>query len=285
MCTLQHLFDCRGDHDNNGLDGDVAGFNARNAGDVRTFPGHPERRHGAEVGSLSLGGRALLGEMPELAEHLGLTFVRVFSDESDATVPHFFRVDEGTLSKAISAKPIPDVVNVSVGGSAQLSAFEDALRSSQKTVLVVVAAGNEGKEIGDASFYPAYYGSDPDFRSVMLVVGACGPDDKAATLTNRGRDYVDLLAPGLSVPYRHPGDAGTVLLNGTSFATPLASFTAGILRSFGLDTATRIRTRLQASRRWVSDEVEGMVRSADCWISRPHCGFSMTWFGNRTTDS
>ena len=77
----------------------------------------------------------------------------------------------------------------------------------------------------------------------FVTVGAYDANLVRATFSNISRTYVDLFAPGCDVPY-DPNKPG---VSGTSFAAPLVSMTAALLRSFGLKTPKEIKRRLQAS--------------------------------------
>ncbi|MBR1671989.1 MAG: S8 family serine peptidase [Fretibacterium sp.] len=123
------------------------------------------------------------------------------------------------------------------GSSEQVSsAFWQAMSALNKQgVLIVVAAGNEGYEVGapvpsgsrrGSYVYPAsFQGLDN-----MVVVGAIKEDGSFASSYNWSSKYVHLAAPGvgiLSTRLNNSYGSG----NGTSFAAPYVSGAAALLKS------------------------------------------------------
>jgi subtilisin family serine protease len=113
-----------------------------------------------------------------------------------------------------------DVVNMSLGGSAN-DAVDDAVRRLVSDgVTVVVAAGNDGQ---DASGYsPARVGE-------ALTVGATGRDDTRASWSNHGAS-LDLFAPGAEITSTWV-KGRTRTLSGTSMASPHVAGAAALLLS------------------------------------------------------
>ena len=82
-----------------------------------------------------------------------------------------------------------DIINLSIGGTEPSEMLNDAIQSAYKAgILVVAAAGNEGKNIYD---YPAAYDH-------VLAVSATDSSDKIADFSNYGTD-IDLAAPGTEI--------------------------------------------------------------------------------------
>lgn len=139
------------------------------------------------------------------------------------------------------------VVNISVGGPHTSRMEQAAIDYARRAgVLVVVASGNEGVELGD--FGPG--GADG-----VLTVGATHVNDRAAAFSNYG-EAVDLVAPGVDVlslrarftdaNYRPDVDPdgeyvlGTNIVgedrrylhvSGTSFSAPIVAGVASLLFS------------------------------------------------------
>ena len=102
-----------------------------------------------------------------------------------------------------------EVINMSVGGSSNSSALEDAVNYAwSKGVVVVAAAGNEGKTM---PFYPAYYTN-------CIAVAATDANDARASWSNYG-DWVDVAAPGVSI-YSTLKNGNYGYKSGTSMASP-----------------------------------------------------------------
>jgi subtilisin family serine protease len=232
------------------------GIDAEGRGDVTPRPADPTGWHGTEVANLALGGSALRDEYGALAQLVNLSVARVFTDRFGAGI----WVNGATLNSAVTYNPPQaDIINFSVGGPDQLQSFYDILMHLfEHRQLVVIAAGNEGKDLGDRPMYPAAYSSEGRIQNSLLVVGAYGPVPPSAMpvragFSNYGVNHVDLLAPGCRI---HPAYSPTSDLAGTSFAAPLVAFTAALIRDFLYEPQSRtIRERLWASTRWVSEDV------------------------------
>jgi serine protease len=113
-----------------------------------------------------------------------------------------------------------DVVNLSLGGPGASPALDAAVDYAlERNVVVVAAAGNEGTD------EPSYPAASPG----AVGVGATGTTGRLASFSNYG-DWVDLVAPGVGVwSTVRGGSYGT--WSGTSFATPLATGAAVLVRA------------------------------------------------------
>jgi thermitase len=137
---------------------------------------------------------------------------------------------KGSTSDAIAGieyavKAGPKVINCSFGSSAKSSALHDAVDFAQsKNALLVVAAGNDGKNIDKSPTYPASYGD-----SNILAVAASTSDDTLASFSNFGSSAVDVAAPGDDIFSTYLG-GGYRTLSGTSMAAPYAAGVAAMLR-------------------------------------------------------
>ncbi len=161
-----------------------------------------------------------------------------------------------------------DIINLSVGGTLTNPMEAAALKyASDKGVLIVVAAGNEGVDLDD-------YG--PGGSEYALTVGATYFDDRTAAFSNLGAQ-VDLTAPGVDVlslrarstdvNYRPTQNAeyesGTnlvgndldmVFASGTSFSAPIVAGTASLmLQKDPTLTADQLRERLLMTAEDVDD--------------------------------
>ena len=102
-----------------------------------------------------------------------------------------------------------EIINMSLGGSADSSILEDAVDYAwSKGVVVVAAAGNSGDDVPE---YPAYYAN-------CIAVAATDGDGARALWSNYG-DWVDVAAPGLHV-YSTLRNNSYARMSGTSMASP-----------------------------------------------------------------
>lgn len=142
------------------------------------------------------------------------------------------------------------IVNLSLRTSNGIASVERLL-SPESHFLFVVAAGNgvalQGQYLqeGQGSSFPAIYGGrgragQANLISVAALVrreGANGAAWELAAFSDYNPDFIEIGAPGCSIPALH-FDRETQLwsdepmfVTGTSFAAPLVSFTAALLSS------------------------------------------------------
>ena len=134
---------------------------------------------------------------------------------SDAATGIIYAADQGA-----------DVINMSLGSTAQVTAVTNAIAYARsKGVVVVAAAGNE-RASGSPTSYPAA-------DAGVIAVAATDSADKFASYSNQG-SYVDVAAPGSGIISTYPAAKGSsyVTMNGTSMASPHAAAVAALLKSY-----------------------------------------------------
>ncbi len=158
-------------------------------------------------------------------------------DERDKDVANAIRyaVDNGA-----------SVINMSFGKgqSPYKAAVDEAVRYAEKNdVLLVHAAGNDGKELTLTNNFP----NDALIKGkskAWLEVGASTKfyDEKLpASFSNYNAKYVDVFAPGHDIYSTIPGSE-YASFNGTSMAAPMVAGIAALLRSYFPDlTAVQVR--------------------------------------------
>ena len=166
-----------------------------------------------------------------------------------------------TDSLAIASKPMLDafeyfrnrgisIVNVSFGSSGAdgwMLAAGLAQLLAYREVLLVLPAGNDGRDLDDQPECPACLGRKSAFASAdrsTLVIGAASRVLERAPWSNYGKETVHLYAPAdASGALDILGDA-VAAPEATSYAAPLVTLGAAMLKAMGVESPSRLRTRL-----------------------------------------
>jgi thermitase len=156
-----------------------------------------------------------------------------------------------------------DIINLSLGGSADGQVLRDAVAYAvSRGSLVIAAAGNEGSA---APHFPAAI-------PAVLAVGGSTAGDARYPWSNYGSTWVDIAAPGCNSAQSRTGEAGQFC--GTSSATPFTAGVAALLASTSpAPTAAAIRTALTSSAvplagNWVSTTA-GRIDAAAAFAALP----------------
>ena len=119
------------------------------------------------------------------------------------------------------------VINLSLGGTADVQALHDAIDRAvtDRGVVVCAAAGNSGDTAGNPVNYPGAY-------ETAICVAATDSSDARAYFSTYGAQ-VDVAAPGLSINSTWT-KSGYKTISGTSMATPHVCGSAALLIGSGL---------------------------------------------------
>ncbi|MBI3447379.1 MAG: S8 family serine peptidase [Acidobacteria bacterium] len=172
-----------------------------------------------------------LGECPESAINQGI----------DWAVTHGAHIIN--MSIACDENPNPSLGCVGIQSGDCFSQAElDAVKSAQDAgVTVVMAAGNCGGNNDDAtSSYPCAYD-----LSGTVCAGATNNLDNRPGFSDFGPQTVDIGAPGADVPiYFVSPPGGTLIADGTSFASPNTAGVAALLLARGPFAPAAVRARI-----------------------------------------
>lgn len=234
------------DNDDNQHKDDIFGTNFyQNSGIIDPLPKGPEEAHGTKMASLILGGPDLGGDWFGRG---GMPPIRLKVINFSSLLPQVRTVDATKLKDAIEYLKGHGVsiVNLSLATSEKLVTLKNSIRS-QTEILFVVAAGNSkagmGNNLNVTELFPARYGGRTSGNDHVVTVGAHDLSGALAKFSNFSAEFVDLLAPGCAVRVRSV-EAEATLENGTSAATAITSFAAGLIRTLGVQDPADIKNRL-----------------------------------------
>ncbi|APG86817.1 serine protease, subtilase family (plasmid) [Sinorhizobium americanum CCGM7] len=243
------------DNDDNEHKDDIFGTNFyQNSGIIDPLPKGPEEAHGTKMASLILGG-------PDLGGHwFGQAVsppIRLKVINFSSLLPQVRTVDATKLKDAIEYLKDHGVgiVNLSLATSEKLVTLKNSIRS-ETDILFIVAAGNSktgmGNDLNLTALFPARYGGRTSGNDHVVTVGAHDLSGALAKFSNFSAEFVDLLAPGCAVRVRSV-EADATLENGTSAATAITSFAAGLIRTLGVQDPADIKNRLLVGTDFVFD--------------------------------
>ena len=239
------------DEDRNGFVDDAPGINLYSRRAPVSLATN-DRWHGTHLARLALGGPGFTDSLAAAGVQPRVRLIAISLVRSET--PPF--TNEPTFSLPPDAVEVAlnyargrgvRVINLSVSTSSRMGTVAQRL-SQPGTTLMVVAAGNSATSYETRWRYPASFGGvpDPDLPMPVLTVAAHDKRGCLADFSGRGARDVDLAAPGVGIESADR-DGTLRTANGTSQATALVSFAAGLLAAEGLSDPLAIKLRLIAS--------------------------------------
>jgi subtilisin family serine protease len=154
------------------------------------------------------------------------------------------------------------IINMSFGKSysPEKKWIDEAVAyAASKDVLLVHAAGNDGKNLDTSFNFPTPNYLDSKKAPNWITVGASG-DPSAGGLTagfsNYGKNEVDVFAPGVKIYSTVPGGTTYQFLQGTSMASPVvAGLAALLLEYYPSLSAVQLKEVIERSATPVKDSV------------------------------
>lgn len=207
------------DDDGNGYVDDVAGWNFAGDGIGNNDPQDDSGSHGTHVsGTIAATGdnnQGVIGVCPGIS----LLPLKVL-DENGGFVSDFIRGINYAVSMGAT------VINVSLGGSTSSQSEQNAISNAEAAgVLIVVASGNEGKDVDSNPDYPSGY-----TNSNILSVLATNRMDQFEAYSSYGVNVVDVAAPGTHILSTYINNQ-YLYFTGTSMAAAHVSGVAALVKS------------------------------------------------------
>lgn len=254
---VQALYGYNEDFDPRSIVGDnYSNWNERFYGnaDVRG----PDAEHGTHVAGIIAANRTNDIGIRGIADNVKIMPIRAVpnGDERDKDVANaiYYAVDNGA-----------HIINMSFGKSysPQKEIVDKAVRYAEsKGVLLIHAAGNDGKNIDKEPNYPSRFYKDGTECKTWIEVGASSwsaEPNFVASFSNYGKKNVDFFSPGVRI-YSTIPDNRYKFNDGTSMACPSTAGVAALLMAyFPHLTAVEVKEILRQSAR----------RFGDLKVSRP----------------
>lgn len=208
----------------------------------------PDSDHGTHVAGIIAANRKNDIGIKGIADNVKILPVRAVpnGDERDKDVANaiIYAVDNGA-----------HIINMSFGKgySPHKEIVDKAVRYAEsKGVLLVHAAGNDGKNVDKTPSYPSRFYADGTECKTWIEVGASGwgtDENFVASFSNYGKRTVDMFSPGVRI-YSTTPENQYKFNDGTSMASPATAGVAAIIMSyFPSLTAAEVRQILRQSAR------------------------------------
>jgi subtilisin family serine protease len=222
-------------------------FNDRFYGNNDVFVSNKSALHGTHVSGIIAAARNNGKGMDGVADNVRIMSLRAVPDgdehDKDIALAIRYAVDNGA-----------QVVNMSFGKgySPEKMWVDDAVKYAEsKGVLLIHAAGNDGKNLDESFNYPTPQLLNGTKPNNWITVGASG-DVKAgglsASFSNYGKNEVDVFAPGVKIYATVPGGNTYQNLQGTSMASPVvAGLAAFILEYYPNLSAKQVKMVIEKS--------------------------------------
>ena len=210
----------------------------------------PDAQHGTHVAGIIGAIRGNDIGMDGIADNVKIMVIRAVpdGDERDKDVANAIRyaVDNGAR-----------IINMSFGKdySPQKEAVDQAVKYAEKKgVILVHAAGNDGKDIDVEENYPTKVLGNGNRVDNWIEVGASSMGDESnfvGDFSNYGQKNVDIFAPGVQIFATVP-DNHYENLQGTSMAAPVVSGVAALIMSYfpDLSASEVIEILFKSSRKY-----------------------------------
>lgn len=191
----------------------------------------PDPYHGTHVAGILAADRTNRIGIQGIADQVSIMPLRIVPAQGevmdeDIAAAILYAVDNGAR-----------VINMSLGkySSSNQQVVDNAVKyAMSKDVLIVHAAGNDGRNLAKTKVYPNKSYLDGSEAEAWIEVGANDEKDNENLMpwfSNYGKDQVDVFAPGTEI-YATLPENSYGKSNGTSMAAPVVSGLAAMIRSY-----------------------------------------------------
>jgi subtilisin family serine protease len=244
------------DDDGNGYVDDVYGWDF----EKKKGGGKDHHNHGTHVAGTiaAVVGKKMAGIAP-LAKIMDVSFLDSQGSGNDVNAAKtiVYAADQGAK-----------VINCSWGSPGKTApVLEAAIKYARdRGVLVIAAAGNDGKNTDKSPFAP----SGLALENIVSVGATTNASGSKASFSNYGQTTVDLAAPGNNIYSLAPSN-GHQSLSGTSMATPHVAGVAALVWSahpqYTAEQVKRALMSVQPVKGWKTKSVSGGILEADLAIT------------------
>lgn len=194
--------------------------------------------------------------MDGIADNVRIMMLRAVPDgdehDKDIALAIRYAVDNGA-----------QVISMSFGkefSPEKLWVDEAVQYAEKKGVLLVHAAGNDGKNIDSTDNFPSpIYKNSTTKATNWITVGASGDISNGgitANFSNYGKKEVDIFAPGVQIYSTIPGGNKYGTASGTSMACPVVAGTAALILSYYPNlSAQQIKFAIENSAKQITQNV------------------------------
>lgn len=200
-------------------------------GNANVIGNKEDEKHGSHVAGIVAASRNNGKGAVGVANNVQIMSVRIVPDgdehDKDVALGIRYAVDNGAK-----------IINTSFGKRYSPNkewVYEAIAYAAEKDVLIVNAAGNDGKNIDVRKTYPTDSKDlENEYVDNVLTIGASSlhyNEKLPATFSNYGKKNVDIFAPGVEIYSTTPKDTYEYL-QGTSMAAPAVSGVAALIRGY-----------------------------------------------------
>lgn len=238
------------DNDGNGKVDDVHGWDFHND-DSTVYDGQDGSdldSHGTQVAGVMVASHNNVG-LAGVASNVGLITAKFIGPTGGTTADAVRAFDYFTELRTRSLNPVNVVaVNNSWQGGEYSEALREAIaRAARAGILIVAAAGNNGRSNDGRPAYPANYQTPEAGFDAVLSVAALDELGELTPTSQYGRQSVELAAPGSRVLTTSPGNK-YYSVDGTSLAAP---FVTGAIARYSQErpsaSAAQLRERVMTT--------------------------------------